>query len=64
MALLDPDPETRIRAVISLMQLGKNANSATGALRDAANDGDERVRKAAAAAIRFIAAEPDSLLLY
>lgn len=54
MALLDEQPEVRVVAALNLMQLGANAQSALGALRDALADQDERVRAAAKMAIEFI----------
>jgi len=54
LALLDPKPEVRIVAAFQLMRLGPNAQSAAGALRDALLDPDERVRKAAHAALDSI----------
>jgi hypothetical protein len=47
LALLDPRPEVRVAAAFRLMALGENAQSAVGALQDALQDSDERVRQAA-----------------
>jgi HEAT repeat protein len=54
LALLDPSPEVRILAAFRLMQLGPDAQTVLGALREAQADPDERVRKAAAIALQFI----------
>jgi hypothetical protein len=54
LALLDEKPEVRILAVFRLMLLGPEARSTMGALRDALQDADERVRKAASIAAELI----------
>jgi HEAT repeat protein len=54
LALLDQRPEVRIVAAFRLMVLGPDARSATGGLRDATRDPDERVRKAAEIALEHI----------
>jgi hypothetical protein len=54
LALLDPKPEVRVGASFQLMLLGSDALSANGALRQALQDLDERVRKAAQAALEEI----------
>jgi hypothetical protein len=54
LALLDPNPEVRVRCVFHLMGLGVNAKSAIQALRNALLDQDQRVRKAAEVAIEGI----------
>jgi hypothetical protein len=59
LALLDHKPELRVVSAFRLMQLGPNAKSALGALRDALHDPDERVRKAAGIAIEYIETEQD-----
>jgi hypothetical protein len=60
LALLDEQPEVRVAAAYRLMWLGSDARSTLGALRDAVQDPDERVRKAAEIAAEFIQARPDS----
>lgn len=45
LGLLDEKPEVRISAIFQLMHLGPDARSAAGALRDALEDSDERVRR-------------------
>jgi HEAT repeat protein len=57
LAMLDPKPEVRIAAAFQLLCLGPDARSAEGALRDALRDPDERVRKAAQAALESIQGE-------
>jgi HEAT repeat protein len=57
LALLDPKPEVRVAAAFQLLRLGPDARSAEGALRDALRDPDERVRKAAQAALESIQGE-------
>jgi HEAT repeat protein len=59
LALLDEKPEVRITAVFRLTQLGPDARSAAGALRDALQDCDERVRRAAAIALEWIESDPE-----
>jgi hypothetical protein len=54
LALTDESPNVRIQAALGLMGLGPDAASALPALRDAAGDADERVRRAAEAAIELI----------
>lgn len=54
LALLDVQPEVRIRAADWLMALGSDAQSALGALQDALADPDERVRCVAAFVIEHI----------
>ena len=54
LALLHEKPEVRMAAVFRLLQLGSDAGSATGALRDALRDPDERVAKAAQLALEYI----------
>lgn len=54
LALLDLKPEVKVFAVYCLMRLGPNAGSASGALCDALQDADERVRKAARIALKYI----------
>ena len=56
-ALLDHNPELRLLAAFRMMQHGCDAKSALGALRDAVKDSDERVQKAAEAAIKYIESE-------
>ena len=53
LALLDPKPEVRVVAAFQLMGFGRNAQSAVGALRDALQDSDERVRNAARIALEY-----------
>jgi HEAT repeat protein len=59
LALLDDRPEVRVAAAFHLMSLGRDAESASGALRNALNDPDERVRNAARIALDVIQKEPD-----
>jgi hypothetical protein len=54
LALLHEKPEVRIAAVVHLLQLGPDARSAAGALRDALRDPDERVATAARIALEFL----------
>jgi HEAT repeats len=54
LALLHEKPEVRIAAAYRLMQLGPDGRSAAGALRDALQDPDERVAKAARIALEYI----------
>ncbi len=54
LALLHEKPEVRIAAAFRLMQLGPDARSAAGALRDALRDPDERVVKAAKIALEYL----------
>ena len=54
LALLDQSPEVRVAAAYQLMCFGRDARSASGALRDAMTDPDERVRKAARIALQLI----------
>ena len=54
LALLDERPEVRIIAAFKLMRLGSDARSAVGALRDALQDQDARVRKAAEIALEHM----------
>jgi hypothetical protein len=54
LALLHQKPEVRMAAIFRLMRLGSDARSATGALRDAQRDPDERVAKAAQIALEYI----------
>jgi hypothetical protein len=54
LALLDEQPEVRIAAAYRLLKLGSDAKSASGALRDALRDPDERVRKAADITLKSI----------
>ena len=60
-ALLDHNPELRLHAAFRIMQHGSDAKSALGALRDALDDSDERVRKVAEVAIKLIEAEQQPL---
>jgi len=57
-ALRDRHPDVRLRAAFILAELGGDAESAIGALRDALSDSDERVQMLAKAAIEHI--ETDS----
>jgi hypothetical protein len=57
LALLDERPEVRVAAAYRLMTLHSDARSALGALQDALRDPDERVRKAADLALRYIQGE-------
>jgi len=59
LALLDQQPEVRIISAFRLMLLGPDARSATGALRNALQDPDARVRKAAAIALAQIETDLD-----
>jgi hypothetical protein len=59
LALLDDNPEVKVAATFHLMRLGSDAGSASAALRDALQDADERVRKAAAIALEFFQTEQD-----
>jgi hypothetical protein len=54
LALLHQKPEVRIAASFGLMQFGADGRSAEGALRDALQDADERVAKAASLALEYI----------
>jgi hypothetical protein len=54
LALLDEKPEVRIVAAYRIMRLGGDARSASGALRDALVDPDERVRRVARIALDVI----------
>jgi hypothetical protein len=54
LALLDEKPEVRVVAAFQLMAFGPDAQSVSGALRDALKDSDERVRKAAEIALEYI----------
>jgi hypothetical protein len=54
LALLHQKPEVRIAAVFYFVLLGCQARSAAGALRDALQDSDERVAKAAGIALDYI----------
>jgi hypothetical protein len=54
LALLDQKPEVRVMAAFRLMALGEDAQSAVGALQDALEDSDERVRQAAKIAMDSI----------
>jgi hypothetical protein len=54
LALLDDKPEVRVAAAFRLLILGPHARPASGALRDALRDLDERVRKAAEITLEYI----------
>src|SRR5262245_44865932 len=54
LALQDARPETKILAAFHLARMGQNASSAAGALRDATQDSDTRVRKAAELALECL----------
>jgi hypothetical protein len=54
LALLDQKPEVRIFAAFRLMAFGSDAQSTVGALQDALQDADERVRQAARIALEYI----------
>jgi hypothetical protein len=54
LALLDEKPEVRIVAVYRIMMLGGDARSASGALRDALADPDERVCRLAEIALKVV----------
>jgi hypothetical protein len=56
LALLDTRPEVRILAAYHLLRLGGDAGSALGALRQALQDADARVRRAARTALESIEA--------
>jgi hypothetical protein len=59
LALLDEKPEVRVTALFRLMQLGPDARSAAGAMRDALQDSDERVRRAASIALEWVENEQE-----
>lgn len=56
-SLLDQNADVRVLSAFRMMQLGSDARSALGALRDALNDANERVRRVAEVAIEFIQPE-------
>jgi hypothetical protein len=56
LALLHERPQVRVAAAFRLLQLGPDARSAAGALRDALRDPDERVAHAARLALEYIEA--------
>ena len=60
-ALLDHEPEVRLHAAFRIMQHGSDAKSALGALRDALDDSDERVRKVVEVSIKLIESEQQPL---
>jgi hypothetical protein len=64
LALLDERPQVRVAAAFRLMACGSDARSTLGALRDALNDPDERVRKAAEIASEAIQNKPDPHWLF
>jgi hypothetical protein len=57
LALLDERPEVRIASAFRLVLLGADARPASGALRDALRDPDERVRKSARIALEYVETE-------
>jgi hypothetical protein len=59
LALLDEQPEVRVAAVYRLFRFGPDAQSASGALRDALRDPDGRVRKATEIALKVIESGQD-----
>jgi hypothetical protein len=52
--LVDQNANVRVLAAFGLIQLGGDARSALGALRDAMDDPDDKVRRVAKLAIEFI----------
>jgi HEAT repeat protein len=54
LALLDPRPEVKVVAAFRLMAFGPDARSVVGALQNALQDADERVRQAARIALEYI----------
>jgi hypothetical protein len=63
LALLDKNPVVRVLAARGLLLLGRHAQSASGALRDALGDADQRVRKAVQLALQHIQTDADPLFL-
>jgi hypothetical protein len=59
LALLDNNPSVRIRTAFRLMLMGRDAQSADGALKDALQDVDPGVRKAARLARQHIESNPE-----
>jgi transcription antitermination factor NusG len=54
LALLHEKAEMRVAAIFSIMRLGSDVRSASGALRDALKDSDERVATAAQLALEYM----------
>jgi hypothetical protein len=61
LALLDQKAEVRIAAAFHLMLLGCRAVTAAGALRDALQDPDPRVARAAKAALESVESEEETV---
>lgn len=59
LALLDPSVEVRIMAAWRLLLLGQDGRSAAGALRDALQDPDERLRCVAKMALQYVEADEE-----